>query len=61
MEVNQMNKREENLLMKAMNDGIRLEKERHPDFDEDKHMIKVTIDSINGTHLKLNFRKVDKK
>ena len=56
-----MNKRQEDMLMKAMSDGIKLEKSRHPDFDEDKHMIKVTIDTINGTNIKLNFKKVDKK
>ena len=45
-------------IIKAIEEGMKLEKERHPDFDDDKHLIKVVVnlDAINE-RVQINFTK----
>ena len=55
-----MNKKQEEILNEAMARGIELEKSKYDDWDDDKHLIKVTISTV-GDHLKLYFVRENKK
>jgi len=48
------------LLDEAMQRGIEIEKSKYDDWDDDKHLIKVTIETV-GDHLKLYFVRKNKK
>jgi len=45
-------------IIQAIKYGMKLEKEKHPDFDDDKHLIKVVVnlDTINE-RVQINFTK----
>jgi hypothetical protein len=45
-------------IIQAIKYGMKLEKEKHPDFDDDKHLIKVVVnlDAINE-RVQINFTK----
>lgn len=55
-----MNKKQEEILNEAMARGIELEKSKYDDWDDNKHLIKVTISTV-GNHLKLHFVRELKK
>ena len=47
-------------LMMALANGMELEKSKYDDWDDDKHLIKVTVSTV-GDHLKLYFVRENKK
>jgi len=55
-----MNKQYQELLDEAMRRGIEIEKSKYPDWDDNKHLIKVKISTTEG-YLRLDFTKEDKK
>jgi hypothetical protein len=55
-----MNKKQEEILNEAMARGIELEKSKYDDWDDNKHLIKVTVSTV-GDHLKLHFVRELKK
>ena len=55
-----MNKKQEEILNEAMARGIEIEKSKYPDWDDNKHLIKVKISTSDG-YLRLDFTKENKK